>query len=252
MPAAKPTHYVVLGVPESADAETIERAYKARIGATHPDRARDEKDRLRRTRESATVNESGRVLRDQTLRVVYDYDLAAERRAVLAQRLITARPSPSVSHPATRPAVSVTRVYTPPETVSESFSQEPTADNPYEPWGVPAPLAVRGSWADLKHRVGTAGARDVILAFVRFNPIGQWLTVLGVWLTVTRAQAVFWPETVTDLWPRFIVLGIWLMVGAFWARSWARHPLGHLLRFIGSVTDAAFDSLGNRGQEEER
>lgn len=234
MATAKATHYAILQIPETASAEIIERAYREQIGATHPDRADDEADRVRRTRAAMLVNEAGRVLRDADRRAVYDFDLAAMRRQELANRIITPRPedrevSTSVSYPgpASSPMV---------DPVMSARDRETT------------PAAPRGSLRDLRERRRTMGVSNAALAFLRWNRIGQWLLVIALWLIVRRAQAVFWPDTATDMTPGIVVVGLWLIVGALWARSRTLHPLGHILRIIGFILAELFDS-GRRQAE---
>lgn len=234
MPVPKPpTHYAVLGIPETASAAAIERAYKTRIRAAHPDRAHDEGDRLRRTREAAALNEAGRVLRDKTQRAVYDFDLEAARRADLTRRLVSARPTANADAVA------------PPSAASSADAA------PFKPfWEEPIRAPLAGSWLDLRRRRHLGGLRPALLAFLRFNPWGQWLLVWIVWLVIVRAQTVFWPAQADELTPRLLALAVWLLLGALWARSWLRHPLGHLLRLVALLTEFLFSLLNDRAREE--
>ena len=67
------THYDVLGVPATASAAEVRRAYHERARQLHPDRAGD-------ARAMADVNEAWRVLRDPGSRAAYDRTLAAPVR----------------------------------------------------------------------------------------------------------------------------------------------------------------------------
>ena len=80
------THYEVLGVDPSADADTIRAAYRRRARAVHPDagHARLGDDSPGRgvpdaAAEMATLNEAYRVLRDPARRVMYDRSLTDAR-----------------------------------------------------------------------------------------------------------------------------------------------------------------------------
>ena len=67
-------HYQTLQVIRSADAEVIERAYKALSMKHHPDRSAPE-DRVESTRRMQRINEAYRVLKDPEARRRYDATL---------------------------------------------------------------------------------------------------------------------------------------------------------------------------------
>lgn len=67
------THYEVLGVPPTAPADEVRRAYRSRIKAAHPD-ARGGRD----DGESAAITEAWRVLSDPGRRLDYDRALRGE------------------------------------------------------------------------------------------------------------------------------------------------------------------------------
>lgn len=70
-------HYRVLQVSRHAEAEVIEKAYKALSMKYHPDVA-TETDRDRATRRMQRINEAYRVLSDTAARRAYDRTLPAE------------------------------------------------------------------------------------------------------------------------------------------------------------------------------
>ena len=70
-------HYRTLQVTRNADAEVIERAYKALSLKYHPDRA-DNGDRAQATRRMQHINAAYTVLRDPAKRRAYDATLAPE------------------------------------------------------------------------------------------------------------------------------------------------------------------------------
>jgi DnaJ-class molecular chaperone len=70
-------HYRTLQVTRDADAEVIERAYKALSLKYHPDRA-SAAERTDATRRMQVINEAYSVLRDPTRRRAYDATLAPE------------------------------------------------------------------------------------------------------------------------------------------------------------------------------
>lgn len=247
MPESTTNHYKVLGLPETATSADIERAYRKRIGATHPDRAGNEADRLRRTRDSASVNEAGRVLRDPDRRAVYDFDLAVTRRVYLASHVIVTRP---VVHP----SAGRYPYPPPPKPAPWTSSQTPSpAGADQGPWAEPprysAPTAP-GSWGDLRQRWRSPGSRSALLAFARWNRLGQWLVVALVWWAAVRAENVFWPASSGDLRPVLAVVLTWLFIGALWARSPSRHPLGQLLHLVGALLGSIFDRPDERAERE--
>lgn len=67
------THYDVLGVPATASADEVRRAYHERARVLHPDRSGD-------ARAMQDVNEAWRVLRDARSRAAYDRTLAVPVR----------------------------------------------------------------------------------------------------------------------------------------------------------------------------
>jgi len=67
-------HYQTLQVIRDADAEVIERAYKALSMKHHPDRAAAE-HRVESTRRMQRINEAYRVLKDPAARRRYDATL---------------------------------------------------------------------------------------------------------------------------------------------------------------------------------
>lgn len=70
-------HYRTLQVTRNADAEVIERAYKALSLKHHPDRAQAE-ERAAATRRMQGINEAYAVLRDPVRRRSYDATLPPE------------------------------------------------------------------------------------------------------------------------------------------------------------------------------
>ena len=70
-------HYRTLQVTRDADAEVIERAYKALSLKYHPDRV-GAADRAQATRRMQSINEAYAVLRDPAQRRAYDATLPQE------------------------------------------------------------------------------------------------------------------------------------------------------------------------------
>jgi DnaJ-class molecular chaperone len=70
-------HYRTLQVTRDADAEVIERAYKALSLKYHPDRVAAA-DRARATRRMQSINAAYAVLRDPAQRRAYDATLSPE------------------------------------------------------------------------------------------------------------------------------------------------------------------------------
>lgn len=74
----RPSHYDVLGVPPSATAEAIRRAYRQRARELHPDRQSGDAGNGRAMQE---INEAWRVLGDAARRTAYDRSLTGGRGA---------------------------------------------------------------------------------------------------------------------------------------------------------------------------
>lgn len=93
--------YAILGVSPSADAETIERAFRDQIKQTHPDLAKNKADELGRTAAASRLNQAADILRDPARRAAYDLDRAAARAAayVAARPATTPGPKPQASGP---------------------------------------------------------------------------------------------------------------------------------------------------------
>jgi curved DNA-binding protein CbpA len=70
-------HYRTLQVTRDADAEVIERAYKALSLKYHPDRV-PSSERVAATRHMQSINEAYAILRDPTRRANYDAQLPPE------------------------------------------------------------------------------------------------------------------------------------------------------------------------------
>jgi DnaJ-class molecular chaperone len=77
-------YYRTLQVTRDADAEVIERAYKALSLKYHPDRVR-EPEREKATRRMQRINEAYRTLRDPKSRKAYDASLPSESAAAWDQ-----------------------------------------------------------------------------------------------------------------------------------------------------------------------
>jgi DnaJ-domain-containing protein 1 len=77
------THYEVLGVPRSASAEEVKRAYYSHARRLHPDRFRrdaDEETRQRIDAAFARVAQAYDVLKDAALRAAYDLKLSKKKQ----------------------------------------------------------------------------------------------------------------------------------------------------------------------------
>ena len=70
------TYYELLGLRPSASAAEIHERFKQRAREMHPDHARDERDRARRTASFQALSEAYEVLKDPAQRAVYDRALA--------------------------------------------------------------------------------------------------------------------------------------------------------------------------------
>lgn len=69
---AATTYYEVLGVPENATQDQIQQSFRRLAQQDHPDHARDEDDRKRRTARFQTLSEAYEVLKDPVRRAAYD------------------------------------------------------------------------------------------------------------------------------------------------------------------------------------
>ena len=67
-------HYEALGVPMDADTATIHAAWRRRVVAVHPDRARDAIDETARTAATAELNAAWSILSNPAKRAAYDLD----------------------------------------------------------------------------------------------------------------------------------------------------------------------------------
>ncbi|MPY95443.1 MAG: DnaJ domain-containing protein [Acidimicrobiia bacterium] len=99
-------HYATLGVPASASADEIRRAYRAQARRLHPDRhlASPPEEAARAEREMREVNAAWEVLSDTGAKQRYDLELALARAS--AARVPTGprpRPGPPVSNAARWP-----------------------------------------------------------------------------------------------------------------------------------------------------
>ena len=70
------TYYELLGLRPSASAAEIHERFKQRAREMHPDHARDERDRARRTASFQALSEAYEVLKDPAKRAAYDRELA--------------------------------------------------------------------------------------------------------------------------------------------------------------------------------
>lgn len=122
-------HYEVLGVPPTADLDTIKRAYRDKIRRFHPDRFAAERAALQRAGDSAAlralerrsseaqrqtqrINASYAILSDKERRQQYDRQLAAQRATSTAatynratqEPRTTQKTRPHSARPSSRPA----------------------------------------------------------------------------------------------------------------------------------------------------
>ena len=90
------THYVVLGIPETATQDEIKRAYRHLIRRVHPDKFPDASPfwKLAVEQKSKRVIEAHDVLSDATQRSFYDQQLARSRQQASAPRTCTLPPNP--------------------------------------------------------------------------------------------------------------------------------------------------------------
>ena len=70
------TYYQVLGVEKNATAAELHERFKKLARETHPDQARNERDRAERTARFQALSEAYEVLKDPAQRAVYDRALA--------------------------------------------------------------------------------------------------------------------------------------------------------------------------------
>lgn len=76
MPGPTPTHYEVLGIPESASPDEVKKAYRKKALETHPDKNPDPGA----AELFKQVNEANQVLSDEDKKADYDRNLAKQRR----------------------------------------------------------------------------------------------------------------------------------------------------------------------------
>jgi DnaJ domain len=233
--ASVANHYAILGVSETATAAAIKRAYRSKIKATHPDLAANESDRKRRTEAAAAINSAKTVLLDPDKRAAYDLDLFAARRTHSDPSAYRQSAPPRSTPPRRTP-------YEPPPDHAQPLHRRPAPYVEPTPHFNPTPYVdpVRGSFADLGLRRRTKGNLDALIAFVRWNSLGQLFTLAVVILAATWLVPFFNISRSSVLDPLYdwhptsqivlVIAFVWLCIGAAWSRSWTEHPLGHVVR----------------------
>jgi len=76
------THYDVLGVPESADGDTVKQAFRTLVLRHHPDKSMDKSSNRDDTDHINRIQKAYRVLRDEMKRKQYDEELRLERQRI--------------------------------------------------------------------------------------------------------------------------------------------------------------------------
>ena len=165
------TPYEIIGVSPYADEATIAGAFRTKMAEVHPDRARDEEDRVRRTAAAATVSAAYRVLRDPEARADLDLELAAADswgwRIGRLRAAIGRRRAPSI----TRPSVRIPEVRIPEMRV-------PEVELPFDGDDLRAASARGGS---LLRTIG---------GFLFDTRLGQWLVLVLLWAVPALVDAL--------------------------------------------------------------
>ena len=165
------TPYEIIGVSPYADEATIAGAFRTKMAEVHPDRARDEEDRVRRTAAAATVSAAYRVLRDPEARADLDLELAAADswgwRIGRLRAAIGRRRAPSI----TRPSVRIPEMRIPEMRV-------PEVELPFDGDDLRAASARGGS---LLRTIG---------GFLFDTRLGQWLVLVLLWAVPALVDAL--------------------------------------------------------------
>lgn len=176
MEQSSATPYQIIGVSPYADEATIAAAFRAKMAEVHPDRARDEEDRVQRTAAAATVSAAYRVLRDPEARADLDLELAAADswgwRIGRLRAAIGRRRAPSI----TRPSVRVPEVRIPEMRIPEM--RVPEVELPFDADDLRAASARGGS---LLRTIG---------GFLFDTRLGQWLVLGLLWAVPALVDAL--------------------------------------------------------------
>jgi hypothetical protein len=205
--------YAILGVSPSADAETIDHAYKELIKELHPDLATGKADEQQRTAASSRLNQAADILRDPTKRAVYDFDQAAARAAAYVAAARPPRQATSAPIPA--PVVGAR----PPAPARSS--------------------APSGAGHFLFQRRRAHGP----LEWLRYSRPGQWLALFLVVVAASVLADLVSPADI-GLFTTRVAL-VWLIIGNLATRNLA-NPAGDLLR----AGFKAFDWMMDRYREQ--
>lgn len=209
------SHYRRLGVSASASVAEIQAAYRNQAKKQHPDLARDEADRMRRTQAMVLLNVAYHTLADASRRAHYDLDL---RRAELRRRNAVEQASQRTNsfdqQAATMPPSSA-------RPASQTRPARSTNDEEYD----------GDDWLN-RPESDTAAAAVWYLRMAVGHPLGRWATLIALSLgnylfLVKSTQAIFYTALVVGVLFLFVFPG-------------QRTPLNDLLRagrliFIGAI-----------------